>query len=345
MHVLSIKCKLNNMMMRKIFTLITFIFVMSAAAMAQTDTFHLDKTYTLDANGTISLQSDDAKVTVLGSNRNDVHVTVDYKLDFDGISLGDYKSFDMKLWTEGGNLNIKEKPREMDGMRLGITNKTYTITIEAPKNANLMFSGDDEDYKIKNINGEIHIKADDADITCISCGGNLFAYRLDDGTITMDRGKGTLKISADDGRANIKNGLFKQIKLQADDGHFKIQNSAPAQSSYQIALEDGKLQLNLADGNRSGAVEVNINTDDGDINIQTDAREHDKYHISADDADITFNVAEGGAIVSIYHSDANISHGSSYHVLNRMEGIIKYQLNEGGAAVQMNVDDANIELQ
>jgi len=59
--------------------------MVSTAVIAQDDRddrddrgdFHLDETYDISATGTLHLNSEDADVRIVGSNRSDVHVKID----------------------------------------------------------------------------------------------------------------------------------------------------------------------------------------------------------------------------------------------------------------------------
>ncbi len=329
---------------KKIFLPAVLLLLMFAAAHAQTDKFHLDETYEIDENGIILLSSDDANVTIAGSNRDEVHIDIDYVLDAEGISIGDYEPFEMKVWVEDGNLYINEQPREMDNVVIGDTDEKYTIVIEAPENTSLKLRGDDENYEINNIDGQIRVEADDADITVTNSDSRLFAFRLDDGTVNIDSGGGVLKLAVDDGDANIKNGSFKTIKIRADDGSFMIRNSAASHGKYKFSIDDGTVELYLAGRNRSGPVAVAVRTDDGDIEIHTNLRNNDSFRFKMDDAHFEFFAESGGGIFFIRHDDADISSSGGYHILANEEDFSKYRLANGDAEIHIRSDDADIDL-
>ena len=233
----------------KMFLLSGLFLCCGAAVQAQpADEFNLDKEYSIDAGGMILLDSDDAEVTVVGSDRNKVHVVVHYKLTSSGLSFGSREPFEMEVRREDGNLIIQELPREGDQVIIGDTDKEYTIRIETPRGVDLEFKGDDEHYEIKGINGRISIDADDSRISLIDCKGQWFAFNLDDGNLTMDQGSGTLKLDMDDGQATIRHGTFKSIDLVSDDGTVEIYTALAAKGDYSFDLDDGNLQLFITEG-------------------------------------------------------------------------------------------------
>lgn len=272
--------------------LTTLLFVMAAAAQGQsTDTFDLDQVYTIDADGTISLNSDDAEVTIVGSDRTDVHVTVHYRLEIDGFTFGSHDRFEMTVRETNGNLVIREQPRDFSGVTIGSTDEEYTIRIEAPRGLSLDLEGDDEHYDIREIDGRIDLDADDADVALTACRGSRFAISLDDGRLTMDQGRGKLSLDVDDGSADIRIGSFDTIDLSSDDGDFRIATALSDGGSYDFDMDDGAIAFVV----RSGGGMFHIRHDDADITAgsafrQTlDEENEAEYELAGGSARIRFD--------------------------------------------------------
>ncbi|NJN43011.1 MAG: hypothetical protein HC811_13070, partial [Flammeovirgaceae bacterium] len=67
----------------------TCAFLLSYSVIAQNKgDFHLDKEYKINPAGTIKLKSSDAKVTIVGSDRKDVHVKIDREVTSKGMVFG-----------------------------------------------------------------------------------------------------------------------------------------------------------------------------------------------------------------------------------------------------------------
>lgn len=262
-----------------------------------TDSFNLDEQYSINPEGTLSLSSDDAEVTIIGSDRTDVHVQIRYKLDVTGFSFGKRNKFDMEVREINGDLRIRELPRDFEGVTFGSTDEEYTIRIEAPPGVSLELDGDDERYDIRSINGEIDIDADDSEVNLASCGSERFTFDLDDGSITMDEGRGSLEMDVDDGEADIRNGTFNNINISSDDGDFSIETTLTDDGSYDVDMDDGDLELLVTGGGGT----FNIQHDDADISADSafermlDEENESEYRlpggsamfrIQADDTDI-----------------------------------------------------------
>lgn len=277
-----------------------FVLMLGLAVSLQaqsTDTFNIDETYTISADGIISLSSDDADVTIVGSDRPDVRVEVHYKLEVTGFSFGSRNKFDMEIREQDGDLIIEEQPRDFDGITFGSTSEEYTIRIEAPQSVSLVLDGDDEKYEISEMNGRINIDADDTDVRLEACKGNKFSFNLDDGSIEMDEGRGSLAIDVDDGQANIQNGRFDQINLDSDDGDFTIYTRLSDDGTYNFDMDDGDLAFYVT----GGGGRFNIRHDD--ININADQA----FRRTVDEENETeFELTGGTATIRMDVDDADI---------------------------------------
>jgi len=282
--------------------LILIVFSISAfcfSAHAQTDEFNLDQTYPIDPGGTINLQSSDADVKIIGSDREDVRVIVHYKLTVTGFAFGESNKFEMIVSEDGGNLAIQEKGRDFgpSGM-IGVSNKIYTIEIEAPSGVNLDIQGDDEEYEIAGFAGFISLNADDSDIQISDVSGTDYSFSFDDGNLGMEGGNGRLKIDTDDGDISVWNGNFSAINVISDDSDIEITTSLFDNGDYEFDLDDGDLTLNII----GGGGKFDIRHDDADIEF---SRQYEQVRYEEDSA--TLNLMGGSARVTIRSDDGDIN--------------------------------------
>ena len=284
------------------FLTFAFLFIALICNAQSTDEFNLDKVYSMDKAGTISLQSDDANVTITGSDRGDVRVVVHYKLRMKGISFGKKEKFEMIVEEQNGNLNIYEKERDFgNNVVFGSSKEEYDITIEAPRGVSLDLEGDDENYQITSIDGSFRVDADDSNIELKDCNGDDFSFDLDDGEIQMDQGKGKLSMDIDDGDVRILSGEFDEIDIETDDSEIDITTRLSDTGNYRFDLDDGDLRLNIA----GGGGEFEVSHDNADIStsrqFEQTVDEEDrsvyrltggnaKVRVSTDDGDINFRV-------------------------------------------------------
>lgn len=224
------------------------VFLFSIPLLAQEEGgYHLDKEFEISSSGTIELTSSDAKVTITGSDRKNVHLKVDRTVVTKGLYFGS-DEFAMEIDNSNGNLRIREKSRSSSYGIVGYYNEDYEIKIEAPEGVSILVKGDDGDYWIKNINGSVAMGVDDGDIDLVGCKGTKFRFRMDDGNLTMDQGRGSIEINIDDGDVRIKNGNFSQLTADIDDGNFMIETSLIDNGEYKIDGEDGSISIVVTNG-------------------------------------------------------------------------------------------------
>ena len=259
--------------------------LLAQQSMAQDSVFKLDENYPIGVQGTIYLDSDDANVRIVGTEREDVHVKIFRKVTSKGIVFGK-KSFEVEIKPRNGNLYIQDIQQHFNVGIVGYMREEYKITIETPSHVNLDIKGDDDDYNIRSINGSITMDVDDGDARLTNCGGDSFDFNLDDGDLTMDQARGSLSLSLDDGEATIKNAAFKNIDVRADDGDIEIATSLEDSGSYSFRVDDGDIDLTVLKG---GGI-FHIYHDDGHVSasqafdIKTKEEDETKLRLDAGNA-------------------------------------------------------------
>jgi len=288
------------MKMNKLQFIIFLIFLLTASSFssikAQDGEFKLDKVYSMDPNGTIDMQTDDAKIKITGTNRKDVHVNIYRKEVTHGWKFN-RRDFYVDVDVRGGDLIIKEEPQTGITVSVGYMREEYEINIEAPEGVSLVIKGDDDDYIIRNINGAIFINIDDGDVELIGCSGNHFEFEIDDGDIEMDEGNGFLYIRADDADVYIQNGKFDDINATIDDGDLIIETSLANNGSYSFRVDDGSIDLYITEGGG----EFDIRHDDARI---SSSREF--ILIEKDENETFLELPNGTARVKVRADDARI---------------------------------------
>lgn len=279
----------------KILKITLTLLIIAFAAEAQEE-FKLDQEYKMNLSGTIYLDSDDADVTISGSDRPDVRVRVYRKVVTKGFVWGD-KDFEVIVEEDDGDLKIYEKSSGSNISVVGYMEEKYTIDIEAPHNVSLTINGDDDDYLITNINGAIDLDIDDGDAELRSCGGNYFKFNLDDGDINVDQASGKLIARLDDGDIEIENATFDEIDVRVDDGDILIETSFAANGSYKFRADDSDIVLNIT----GGEADFEIDHDDSRLYTSGD------FQTLQDGEDFTrLKLGRGGAIVRIDVDDATV---------------------------------------
>ncbi|MEO1053306.1 MAG: DUF4097 family beta strand repeat-containing protein [Bacteroidota bacterium] len=257
--------------MKNLFQLPSIILVsllfLSHAAFSQSDEYKLDKSYNISANGFINMRTNDADIKIVGSNRDDVRVKVYRKVESKGLASNN-SEFRIDISEDGGDLVIREKREGNSYVVMGYRKVEYKISIEAPKTAGLKINGDDDDYIIENIDGNITMKVDDGDVKLSNCNGSNYDFVLDDGDVDMDGGSGNLSIRLDDGDFVVKNGNFKEINAVTDDGDIYLETSLTNDGDYFFRTDDGGIDMTVT----SGGGEFDIRHDDSRLSSSDDFR-------------------------------------------------------------------------
>ena len=279
---------------------ISLIFLLISSSIssikAQDGEFKLDKIYSMDPNGTIDMQTDDAKIKITGTNRKDVHVNI-YRKEVTNGWRYNRRDFYVDVEERGGDLFIREEPKTGIVISVGYMREEYEIIIEAPEGISLVIKGDDDDYIIRNINGSIFLNIDDGDAELIGCSGNHFEFEIDDGDIEMDEGNGLLYIRADDADVYIQNGKFDDITATLDDGDLIIETSLADNGSYSFRVDDGTIELYISDGGG----EFDIRHDDARI---SSSREF--ILVEKDENETFLELPNGTARVKVRADDARV---------------------------------------
>jgi DUF4097 and DUF4098 domain-containing protein YvlB len=264
--------------------------------LAQDDTFKLDKSYEIEPKGTIHLNTDDANIRIIGSDRKDVHVEIFRKITRKGMVFGN-ETFEVQITPRNGNLYIKDEQLQVHVGVVGYVREEYEITIEAPNGVSLDIDGDDDDYNIRNIHGSIAMDVDDGDAQLTNCQGDSFEFNFDDGDLTMDRASGSLKLSLDDGDAEIQNASFDHIDARADDGDIELATSLSDHGNYSFRVDDGNIDLTVLKGGGT----FHIYHDDGHVSASQD------FQIKVKEEDETkLELNTGTAQVKIRSDDASV---------------------------------------
>lgn len=281
--------------LKKTFAL-AIIIALPVFAFAQGDEYKLDEVYAMDEDGTIELYTDDADVVITGSDRKDVRVKIYYRVDVSGFGFSE-KDFEMEIDESGGDLIIRERSFGSTGVFFGSISEQYEVTIYAPSTVSLVLKGDDDDYRIRKMNGSITIDSDDSDIEVRECNGNHFKFTIDDGDLEMEGGNGFLYVKSDDGDLFFRDGNFSEVDVTLDDADMLLETSLSQNGQYNFRVDDGTLDMRILDGGG----EFEITYDDARINAT------DEFEILEDERHTkTLRLSNGDARIRMRSDDGRI---------------------------------------
>ncbi len=257
--------------------------------------YTLDETYQIAANGTLSLNTEDADVKIVGSNRKDVHINVYRKVTLKGIFRNNDDHFRITVIEKNGHLVIREESEGRISVAIGTYFETYKIIIEVPASVSLKLHGDDDDYIIKRIHGKIDISGDDGDVEISHCKSKKITIDLEDGDVEIADGIGNLIVDLDDGDLTTVNSIFSNVDITVSDGYLDIETALYDKGIYKFRTDDGGIKLNITNG--GGAFEVRH--DDGRVKASSvfkasfsSERKH-KYNLPNGQAQVFIKTNDG----------------------------------------------------
>lgn len=277
--------------------LVTLICLIVTPVYGQDSEYNLDETYSIQQNATIHLNSDDAEVLIKGTDRSDVHLVVYRRVDVDGWNVNTDGSFEVEVESRGGDLYIREDDNEKFQFTVGSIDEEYRITIEAPRDVALKLEGDDDSYFISDINLGVRLTADDSKIELQGVKGEEFDFDIDDGSVRMEGGQGSLKLNMDDGEFIVKNGKFTEISADYDDGEIDVITTLANNGSYNFDMDDGELEFSSA----GGGGEFDITYDNRDIHVGSNFKE-----VSSEEGRSVYRLSGGEARIDIDTDDGEV---------------------------------------
>jgi len=265
--------------------------------------FKIDQNYEVSPDGTLELDTHDAHVEIVGSDRQDAHVYVFYHREVKGLKISEGGKFDMEVSARDGNLVLRQRnERNFSFIGLGKVIEKYSVRIEAPQGMSLNIRGDDDDYNITGMNGSIWLKADDGEAYLRDCDGDRFEITMEDGEFEMNRGRGSLRLQMDDGDARVMKGAFTDINAEAEDGDIEITSSLADDGSYYFRTDDGDVNLRVTGGGGSFIIHHDDGHISADMNFERlESGEHrTRYRLKGGSASVSFETNDGDVRLEKY---------------------------------------------
>jgi len=279
--------------------LLTLVFLISSTGICQAKdiNYNLDETRPIDKDGLLFLDSEDAEVSIIGTDRKDAKISVNYEMTIKGVHHRSGDDFSVEVIEENGNLRIREMPTNISYVGFVTMHRIdYTIEIEVPKTVSLRLRGEDDDYLISNINGEISLRMEDGDARLTNVNGKKYEFDLEDGEIEMSGGGGMLDISVEDGDVIIEDGKFVSINGRVEDGDIDIETTLADDGNYRLRADDGDLTFVVLGGGGDFTLEYDDGraraTRDFDL-LEDDEDGYKEYVLPGGKARARFRVSDG----------------------------------------------------
>jgi len=272
------------------------IFTIPHLLQAQKEIYELDNVYPLPTDGILELQTNDAEITITGMPRSDVHLVVYREATYRRLLSDGKKHFEVEVTKRGDRLLIRDQHESYNRMSWH-KDERYLIEIEVPEDVDLVLKGDDDDYLVRYVNGDITLRAEDGDAQFENCGGKSFDFYVDNGTVYMNGGRGNLKVVGEDGEYIVEKGDFNSIYARMDDGALHLATRWYETGNYEIVNQDGSLHLDILEGGGK----IAIKHDDGEI--RTD---NQFGPMVTNDHETLLSISGGDGRISIKTDDGDI---------------------------------------
>ncbi len=300
--------------------------------------FELTETHPINFNGTLILQTEDADVEIIGTDRSDVYVDIYRKVKG---TVKTNKKFDIEIFSENGDLTIREKPHKGSYSYFGLMGGiTYTVKIEVPKTILLDIKGEDDDYVINNVKGDISLYSEDGDVKITNTRKGSINLNLEDGDIFLSDVNGNLSVKSEDGNISIDEANFSNCKLHYVDGNINLVNASI--NILDVKGEDGDVVIK-----KSELHEAVFDTEDGDIILYAHLFDDSKIKIRGEDGDVRLHLTGSGFIADVSYGDGDVDYDDAhFQVLDDSKHSIELKTkSEGRAQVRVRTEDGDVDFE
>ena len=264
------------------------VLILAAAvpAGAREITENVDETFAVKKGWTLRLRHGDGDVTLIPWEKDSVEVNVYYHAEIKGWGDDSDRDFKVEFREKNGVLEItgKETGEGFMGFHVFIL-KEYSYTIHAPSYLELDFQGDDGNVELEKWKGPVEITLDDGELSMYNCEPGRTKIRAADGDIVIDGISGTFDLIGDDLRLDINRGSFEDCRIQMADGDIWIRDS---EGDFDIEVEDGDTELR-----RIGTNLMDLKSEDGDFDIELLKTDVLDLEIRTEDGDVDLGLQRG----------------------------------------------------
>jgi DUF4097 and DUF4098 domain-containing protein YvlB len=286
--------------------------VLGAAVARAADDPDWVKSYTVSAQPTVHVHTNEGSVHVITSDTQQVEFRVKTEGSAWGIGFNDTPHIESR---QDGNL--VELTMEMKNIGIGVNTRHVLIEVRMPKNADLQLETSDGAIEIGTLNGKVkahtsdgHVKLADINgpIDVTTSDGSVEARTLkgtvklhtSDGSITATGIDGPLEASSSDGSVRVE-GRFDSLDVHSGDGSVTTQIDAGSviSSAWQVSSNDGSIEVSLPADFKT---DLDVSTGDGHITFDLPVQvqgELSKRHIHG-------AMNGGGPAFRIHSSDGSI---------------------------------------
>jgi len=214
--------------------------------------------YAVTGKPDLRVESNDAHIDVDTWDRKEIEARVTtrgWAIGPNGVRITDSNS--------GNRVSIQVRVPRMD-WHWGTNNRSVTITLMVPREADLTAETGDGHVSVKSLAGKIDVHTGDGHISVSSVRG-VMRLRTGDGHVDGDNLDGKLEVQTGDGRVRVS-GRFDSLELRTNDGSIDAdaRQGSKIESEWYLTTGDGAVRLRIP-GNLSA--DLDAHTGDGHIRV------------------------------------------------------------------------------
>lgn len=317
---------------------LTGAFAAGVPALAESIDKSFDESFEVTPGARLRLEHGDGDVEIRPWDRDEIAVSVRYRVETTKIGLGRIGDFDVTFDQRGDTVSVQGKEGSSGGVGIfARRHLEYHYRIQAPPWVVLDLEGDDGDVDIEGMTGRLTVHLDDGDLRLSEIDVDEARIRTEDGSVDVDAVRGSFDIESDDGDVEVRDcdcsrlridiadgdvevdGGGGELVVRGDDGSVRVRDRG--HGNVDVKTEDGRIVLRLiSPGERS----VHAESDDGDIEVWLDESIGAAFDIETDDGDVDIEIA-----------DASIQRGR-----HRVHG----SFGDGRADLRLTTSDGSVSI-
>ena len=317
-----------NYSIQKILFLLVVLFSLIAAIPAKSETEIVDRSFSAESGGNLTIESDQGSIKVVTWDKHKVEVVVEKKARKQKQLYGFKANFNQK----GNDIYV-----EGDGDRNNRVSVKFIIKVPQEFNLDLKTGGGS--IEVSDIRGEVKVKTSGGNIRigdviqgnveARTSGGNINVGDVD-GYLKVDTSGGNIRLGKINGKSLIDtsggNITLREggsdVKAETSGGSIKI---GPVKGKVDVDTSGGSIQIGMADD------DVAAKTSGGSINV-----DGSKGSVNIDSSGGNLFVGSSGAPVKAKTSGGNIK-------ILQARGFIEADTSGGYIEAEMIIDDKNAD--
>lgn len=259
----------------------SFALLLPAVLMALTTSANADewnKRWTVSANPELRVYTNDAAVTIEGTEGNDIEASLTtrgWSIGGSGVQVTDHQS--------GNRVEIQV---HVPSLHFSFSNHSVRLELRVPRSLSTDIHTGDGSITLRDVRGAL--RADTGD-------GSIHGEDLD-GTLDAHTGDGSVHIA----------GRFDNVQLRTNDGSVELnaRNGSRMQSDWRVQTGDGSVQVSIP---HDLAADVELHTGDGRIHLDLPLM----INGTQNEHDIRGKLNGGGPLLTVRTGDGSISINAS----------------------------------